>query len=94
MLAFNFKKIQSGAPTFFPLEISSLSLEYLEWRLFSVPAVEPWVGRPVGGAAGTFGMRCAFVAESAAGAAAVAAAAASAGRRPPAACAAGGAGPG
>lgn len=62
--------------------------------MFSVPAAEPWVVRPVSGAAGTFGRQCASVAGSAVGAAAGAAgAAASAVRRPPAACAAVGAGP-
>lgn len=62
--------------------------------MFSLPAVEPWVGRPVWGAAGTFGRQFASVVGSAAGAAAVVAAAVSAGRRPPAAYAAAGAGPG
>lgn len=62
--------------------------------MFSVPAAEPRVGRPVWRAAGTFGRRCASVAGSAAGGAAAGVAAASAVRRPLAACAAAGAGPG
>lgn len=62
--------------------------------MFSLPAVEPRVGRPAWHAAGTFGRRYASVAGFAAGAAVGAVGvAASAAHRLPAACVAAEAGP-